>query len=109
MIRSLTIRPQARVDLLEQAAYFRRRENSALAERYLDAVDRTLRLLCRNPRIGARYRSAHPLLGGIRSVAVEGFEKHLVFYLPGPKAIDIIRVLHGSRDLRLLIGDEAEI
>ena len=52
MIRSVTRRPRARVDLLEQFVYFGEEESIELAERYFAAVDETCASLVKQPRIG---------------------------------------------------------
>ena len=38
-------------------------------------------------------------LAGLRVWRVEGFEKHLVFYRTAETIVEIVRVLHGARDL----------
>jgi plasmid stabilization system protein ParE len=46
-------------------------------------------------------------LTGVRSFPVHGFESHLVFYRSmdrGGAGIEILRVLHGARDLGSLLG-----
>jgi len=30
---------------------------------------------------------------------VPGFESYLVFYVPSPGVVEVVRVLHGARDL----------
>jgi len=52
-----------------------------------------------------------PELEGLRSFRVEGFENHFVFYLPRESGIEVVRVLHGARDLEAIFdgpesGDE---
>jgi toxin ParE1/3/4 len=49
-----------------------------------------------------------PALTGMRSWPIRGFGNHLVFYRPTDDGIEILRVLHGARDLRRVFnGDEA--
>ena len=35
----------------------------------------------------------------------DGFEKILIFYLPLQDGIDVVRVVHGSRDLERLLAE----
>jgi toxin ParE1/3/4 len=35
---------------------------------------------------------------------IGGFEKYLIFYLPLPDGIDVIRVVHGARDIERLFA-----
>jgi toxin ParE1/3/4 len=34
------------------------------------------------------------------------FEKHLIFYKPAAMGIDVVRVLHGARDIEAILADE---
>ncbi len=45
-------------------------------------------------------------LNGLRRFPVRGFEKYLVFYLPREAGIDVIRVLHGARDIDNVFAQE---
>jgi toxin ParE1/3/4 len=36
---------------------------------------------------------------------VRGFERYLIFYRPTDDGIDVVRVLHGSRDIESLFED----
>lgn len=44
-------------------------------------------------------RSREELAPGLRSLA---FGRYVVFYMPLPDGIDVVRVLHGSRDIDAL-------
>jgi plasmid stabilization system protein ParE len=37
---------------------------------------------------------------------IHGFEKHLIFYRPLKDAVEIVRVLHASRDIRRIFEEE---
>ena len=106
MMQSVTQRPRARVDLLEQFVYFGEEESIDLAERYFTAVDETCALLVKQPRIGGLYDSGIPELAGLRRISVKGFENYLIFYLPHSGGIDVIRVIHGARDIENLFKAE---
>jgi len=58
------------------------------------------------PGIGERWPSSNPLLADMRVWRIEGFENHLIFYRPTVDGIDIIRVLHGARDIENLLETE---
>jgi toxin ParE1/3/4 len=36
---------------------------------------------------------------------VPGFEKHLVFYRVDEESVEVVRVVHGARDLALALED----
>jgi toxin ParE1/3/4 len=92
------VRPAAEDDLADQARHLARR-NAQLAVRFLEAAERAFEHLAAMPLIGTprRFRSSH--LRGLRSWPLKGFERVLVFYLPLEDGIDVLRVLHGARDL----------
>jgi hypothetical protein len=41
----------------------------------------------------------------MRRWPVKGFEKILLFYFPLPDGLDLVRVVHGSRDLNRLFDE----
>jgi hypothetical protein len=49
---------------------------------------------------GARYSSDNPRLQNLRSWPVAGFEAVRIYYVVEKHAIDIIRIVHGKRDVR---------
>jgi toxin ParE1/3/4 len=68
--------------------------NPAAADRFLDALDKTCKLLAEHSLLGR----ARPEIGeGIRSFAVGSY---LVFYTPASDGIAVFRVLYGGRDLQ---------
>ena len=74
-----------------------RRDDEAVARRFLEAAYASFEFLADNPMIGrARPEFDHQ---GLRSWRVQGFRSHLIFYRPLEGRIQIWRVLHGSRDL----------
>ena len=103
--------PEALADIALQADYYAHRENFALAQRFTDAVKTTVRLLATHPRIGKQADYEHPKLTGIRFFLVQKpFDKHLIFYRVCGDTLDIVRIVHGMRDLprRLLDSPGAD-
>lgn len=92
--RPLAIRrtAQARKDVLEIWLYVAERSPSA-TDRVLDAIERLFRMLSLHPLIG---RERPELSAGVRSFIVISW---VVFYRVSPDAIEVVRVLHGARDL----------
>lgn len=83
---------RAELDLIEVLLYLRRRSPKA-ADRLESTIDRQCRLLAQFPEIG---QSREEIAPGLRcSVA----ETYLLFYRPIPDGIELVRVVHGSRDL----------
>lgn len=87
------------IDDLEQAfAYYFDVANLSTAERFRDAVDDALTHIARHPDTGSpRYGLA---IGSrsLRFWTLNHFP-YAVFYQTHPKHIDIVRVLHQSRDI----------
>ncbi len=99
MILPVTLRPRARLDLLEQFVYFGEQDSIELAERYFAAVNETCLQLLKHPLSGTLYDSGIARLGGMRRLPVKEFGKYLILYLPRTGGIDVIRVLHAARDI----------
>lgn len=76
------------------------------ARRFFAAVRKTADALEHFPRAGSPCDDWHPELTGIRRCTIQGFPRHLFFYVVEEDAVWIIRVLHGSQDLLLaLVGE----
>ena len=105
MKRRLYRHPNALADV-EEAAVYIGLESSESAMRFIDAVEKTMRLLSGNPGLGIARTLTRRKLLGLRSFPVKGFEKYLVFYLPHEHGIEVLRVLHGARDLPTVLEDE---
>lgn len=99
------LRPQARIDLAGCYAYIGER-NSEAARRFLLAAEATLAALARLPGTGASFEVENPRLAGLRCGRVKRFKNYLIFYLPIAGGIDVIRVLHGARNLRDILEAE---
>lgn len=105
MASRVDIRPRARVDVVELAIYIGK-DSILAANRFLDASETTFRFLGKSPQIGAVYPTRHKRLHGLRVFRVKGFANHLAFYLERTHGIEIVRVLHGARDLDAALRDE---
>jgi plasmid stabilization system protein ParE len=56
------------------------------------------------PEMGRVRDFPHCDLGELRSWAIQGFERSLIFYRALPDGIEVIRVIYGMRDLDRLFG-----
>jgi toxin ParE1/3/4 len=83
-----------------QYRWYLEQAGQAVAERYLNAVLATLRLLATQPDLGRGRKFRHPALGGIRSFRLTSpFGAHLIFYRYGSGELSAERLMHGARDL----------
>jgi toxin ParE1/3/4 len=99
MSRQIRRRPQAEADLTDQFVYYLTNAGHDVAERFLAAVEETARRLLDRPGIGARRSFRHPGLQDLRMHPVRGFDRHLIFYRERDDGIELVRVLHGARDI----------
>jgi len=88
---------QAKADLIEIADYIAV-DNPAAAERFLDAAEAAFAQLAALPSIGQVVPFSSALAQGMRVWRVEGFERYLIFYRPVGSCLEVVRVLHTSRD-----------
>lgn len=95
LIARLLKRPQAENDL-EDIWWYIAQDNSHEADRLLDQIQEKLLLLIEFPQMGI---SRDDLVSGLRSSTVGNY---LIFYFPLEDGIDVVRVLHGSRELDAL-------
>jgi len=100
------IRPKADQDLEEQAFYLAQQAGPEMGHRFLVAAHETFTLLASKPGIVWHSRLNHPQLTDLRFFRISGFEKMLVLYLPVSAGIEILRVIHGSRNLMAIINRE---
>jgi toxin ParE1/3/4 len=56
------------------------------------------------PDIGRPYRSAEAGLQGVRAVSLGRFRSYLVFYRRRDDEVEVLRVLHGARDLHSILS-----
>ena len=88
----------ARSDLAEIAEHLAR-ESVETALRFLERVEVTLELLVENPGIGRVRFPDDPEVEGLRSWPVGRFGTYLIFYRPVDSGIEVVRILHGARDI----------
>ncbi len=109
MSRAIIKLPRAESDLIGCYAYYLEEASSEVADRFLSAVGKTLNLVARSPGIGTIHQTNRPELAGLRSIPVSKFKRYLLFYRAFDDRIELVRVPHGSRDIRRILDlDEDE-
>jgi len=88
-------RPQAEADL-EEIWWYIARDSPDAADGFLDQIEERCAVLAQFPLMGTAREDLLPFL---RSLVVGSY---VVFYLPVNGGIEIVRVLHGRRDLDAL-------
>ena len=100
------VRPKADQDLDDQADYLATEAGPDVGHRFLVAAHETFALLATQPEMGWHFRLQDPGLESLRVFRVSGFERMLVLYHPRRDGVEILRVVHGSRNLRALLRRE---
>jgi len=100
------VRPKADQDLDDQAFYYATEASPEFGHRFLVAAHDTFSLLATQPHMGWRPRLRHPDLEHLRVFRVTGFEKILILYRPLPDGIEVLRLVHGSRNVQALLRRE---
>jgi len=83
---------QAHLDLVE-IAFRIAGESPAAADQWLDLIAEKCQLLARMPELGRKRPDLAPELRGLP------VGNYIIFYRPMNDGIQVIRVLHGARDL----------
>jgi len=95
----VTRRPLAETDILEIWDYIAD-DNLAAADRWVDQLGEHFQMLATQPMMG---RARDELAPGVRSFP---FGRYVVFYVPLDHGIDVVRVLHGARDIDAVFHPE---
>ena len=98
---SIEKRPEANLDLYEIWEYIAV-ESPARADRVIRKINEVFELLAENPEMGMARDDLAP---GLRSFTVSSW---IIFYRPLPhhEGIEVVRVLHGRRDIESEFGEE---
>lgn len=107
MKRRVALRQTAREDVIESYLFIGRDSPDA-AERFLQAAEKSCDALADMPEIGHRWESEDQRLQDVRVWHVQEFENWLIFYRVTENDVDILRVIHGARDIAAISGDELE-
>jgi len=74
-------------------------DNPVQADDFIDLIDAKLQNLSRQPGLGRRREE---LAAGLRSFPVG---RYVIFYLQVQDCLQIVRILHGARDLDAVFAD----
>jgi len=80
--------------------------NPAAALRFYDAYDVALQLIEKMPLAGGRLLLPECEHLDLRYSRPKGFWNYLIFYRATDAAIEIVRVLHGSRDMNTALRED---
>ncbi len=78
------------------------------SDRFLEAVEKAYKRLAEMPGLGVLRDYGNPALSGMRVWPVPKFPKYLIFYRATDTELEILRVLHGARDLDAIFAPPQE-
>jgi len=94
------ISPRAQLDLEEAWAFLSQRNETA-ADRLIDAILKQCRIHAQFPLTG---RPRDDLSPGLRSFNVSPY---VIFFRSREETIEVVRLLHGSRDVETIIKEDS--
>lgn len=100
-MRRLRLSDQARQDIVSTWEYVAE-DSIAAADRLVQRLVTRCKLLADTPGMGVSRDELRP---GLRSVPVGN---HLILYQPVDDGIAVFRIVHGARNLELLLAREVE-
>jgi len=99
-------RPLARFDLIEEADFIEQIYGLEKANTFLDAAQATFESLAAMPLMGSSRPHLAAEIRDLRQWRIKGFEEYLIFYRTLADGVEIIRVLHGKRNIPTILEDE---
>jgi toxin ParE1/3/4 len=106
MTPQVSVLPAAERDIDGQAEYLFREASLETALRFYEFAAVAFEKLARTPGLGEQRHSSNPLLAGLRIWRIDGSPNDLIFYRPVERGIEIVRVLHGARDIDAVLESE---
>jgi toxin ParE1/3/4 len=104
---SIQKRPQVIRDLIELATYIAE-GNMDASDRFLLAAEETFKQLAQMPKMGKLCQFSDPNLIDVRQQAIKGFRRYLIFYRLIDSGVEILRVIHGARDIEDIFDNADE-
>ncbi|MBX3482468.1 type II toxin-antitoxin system RelE/ParE family toxin [Phenylobacterium sp.] len=96
---------RAKQDIQDAVDHYLAGGATAAAHGFLDALLVVYEMISAHPASGSpSYAERFGGPPGLRGVPLQAFP-YVVFYLEGPDRVDVVRVLHGRRDLPQLLQD----
>lgn len=95
---NVVLRPTARVDVEETAAWYAEQGGHVLEMRFVDALSAAFGHVSRHPASGSSLQGMPPDVGALRFWPLKKFP-YLIFYLQRDGNVDVWRVLHAERDI----------
>ena len=99
-------REAAKRDLVAPWVWYAENASVEVADRFLKAAESSLNLLSTQPLSGTMIATRTPQLHGMRRIPVSGgFENILLFCFPLDDGVELVRAVHGNRELPQLLKE----
>ncbi len=92
-------------DLIDLATYIAF-DNIDVSDKFLVAAEETFKQLAQTPKMGKLREFSSPILADVRQQTIKGFKNYLVFYRTRDADVEILRVLHGRRDIEAILDED---
>jgi toxin ParE1/3/4 len=92
-------------DLIDLATYIAF-DNIDVSDKFLTAAEETFKQLAQTPKMGRLREFSNPNLADVRQQAIKGFKNYLVFYRTRDTDVEVLRVLHGQRDIEAILDED---
>ena len=102
----IILRPKAREDIAEIGAYIGL-DNPEASAAFRQTLQNFYEVLADLPEIGSVRNFDNPELKGLRMLPLQKFKNYLIFYRLTAEKVEIVRVLHGARDISSVFGETA--
>lgn len=97
-MKAVTFNPVAIADLDEIISHISQ-DNPDAAANVHTAIFEAAQNLGAHPGLGIRPRFSAPRFTGIRFIPASDYPNYLLFYREGTEEVEILRILHGARNL----------
>ncbi|MCW0219471.1 MAG: type II toxin-antitoxin system RelE/ParE family toxin [Prosthecobacter sp.] len=97
-MKAVVFNPVAVNDLEDLTSYIAQ-DNSIAAEAVRQSILDTAERLALHPSLGMRPRFSSPRFAGIRFLPAYPYPMYLLFYRELNSEIEVLRILHGARNL----------
>ncbi|WP_332950363.1 MULTISPECIES: type II toxin-antitoxin system RelE/ParE family toxin [unclassified Microcoleus] len=101
----LIVKNRATQDLRQQANYILVNGNARAAEQFLELAEASFAQLATIPGMGKVVRLVSSGMGEIRQWRIKDFQDYLIFYRIQDDRVEVLRVLHGARDLEDILSN----
>ena len=98
------LRPQAEVDLVERAHYYRDEGGLGLGERFFDAAMTSLDAIGRMPGAGSPRVGEVSGIDGLRVRRIPNFPCGWFYFASGER-VDVVRLLADAQDIAAVLAD----